>query len=257
MAKFVPINKTRHAAKAWVRPTNYTFAAREATVPIVGLEVAMAAPNMPLAFVKAEKLTQLAAITAPQTGNNLFVGKDGRWLGSYVPAVLRCYPFRLARIEGKEEMALCVAEESLADKGEPLYDGEGNLTPKVKNSAAVLESYEKSRQQTLFAAATLEEAGVLTPWSIKFKAPNGAEVRLDGVWRADEAALNALDEATFLKLRKVGALPIAYAQIISMSRLAMLSRLADLREKLAATSAGKKPEINLDFLREEDGNLIF
>lgn len=40
-------------------------------------------------------------------------------------------------------------------------------------------------------------------------------------------------------------------------RLAMLSRLAELREKLGATSAGKKPEINLDFLREEDGNLIF
>lgn len=257
MAKFIPINKARHAAKAWVRPTNYAFAAREATVPIVGVEVAMATPNMPLAFIKVDKLTQLAAITAPRPGNNLFVGKDGRWLGAYVPAVLRCYPFRLARIEGKEEMALCVAEDSLVDKGEPIYDHEGNLAPKVKNTLGVLESYEKSRQQTLFAAATLEEAGVLTPWAIKFKAPNGTEIQLDGVWRVDERALNALDDATFLKLRKIGALPIAYAQIISMSRLSMLSRLADLREKLAGMAAGQKPEINLDFLREEDGNLIF
>ena len=97
----------------------------------------------------------------------------------------------------------------------------------------------------------------LAPWPVTFKTPNGTEVKLEGLWRADEAALNALDDATFLKLRKVGALPIAYAQILSMSRLAVLSRLAELREKLGAVSAGKKPEVNLDFLREEDGNLIF
>ncbi len=259
MTKFVPLQKGDHANRAWKRPANYGFAANDAVVPIVGMEAATAGVNMPLAFVRQQNLTQLVTITGPVAGENVFVAKDGRWLGAYIPAVLRSYPFRLARIEGREEMALCIEEGSLADSGEPLYDAEGNLAPQVKNSATMLEIQEKSRQQTMFAAAALSDAGVLTPWEIKFKSSkDGAEVAMKGLLKVDEKALAAIDDAAFLKLRKMGALPLAYAQLISMSRLSSLSRMAEMREKLAAASSTpQRQESKLDFLRVEDGNIVF
>lgn len=258
MAKFIPLQKAEHADKAWVRPLNYDFAAKEAVIPVVAMEAAVAAVNMPLAFVRQEKLTALVAITGPAVGENVFVAKDGRWLGAYIPAVLRSYPFRLARIEGREEMALCVEQGSLATSGEPFYDDAGNLAPLVKNSATMLEIHEKSRQQTMFAAAALNDAGVLTPWPVKFKSSkDGGEITLKGVLKIDEQALGALDEDAFIKLRKVGALPLAYAQLISMSRLSTLGRMAEMRDRLAAAPAQKSPQPSLDFLREEDGNIVF
>ncbi|WP_274630074.1 SapC family protein [Arvimicrobium flavum] len=258
MTNFVPLNKALHAAKSWRRPADYAFASSEALAPVVGLEVAAAAVNMPLAFVRNDRLVQLVAVTGLQSGTNLFVGKDGRWVGAYVPGILRSFPFRLARVEGREDMALCVAEEYVGDDGDPLYDDAGNLSSGVKQTVSFLEAYEKSRQQMTFAAAALSDAGVLTPWQIKVKAKDGQERAVAGLLRVDEKALNALDEAAFAKLRKVAALPIAYAQLLSMSRLEVLSRLAEFHARVAGAAPGTPGrEVNLDFLREDDGSLVF
>ena|GEM_PF-6732518 len=37
---------------------------------------------------------------------------------------------------------------------------------------------------------------------------------MEGLYRVDEAALNALPDETLLTLRKTGALPLAYAQAL-------------------------------------------
>lgn len=258
MSKFIPISKTEHAAKTWRRPKDYAFAAKEALVPVVGLEVGSAALNMALAFVKHENIVQLVAVLGPQPGVNLFVGHDGKWLGSYIPGAFRSFPFRLARVEGRQEMALCIEEGHLGSGDDPVYDGSGNLSRQVGESVNFLNAFEKSRQQTLFAAKALDEAGLLTPWSIKVRTPDGKEGAFGGIYRIDEPALNALDEAAFLKLRKVGALPIAYAQLLSIPRLEVLTRLSEFRARLAKAQPQQQgSNLNLDFLREDDGNLVF
>ena len=48
----------------------------------------------------------------PMPEHNLFVGPDGHWLGGYVPASLRSYPFRVLGSEGSGQLALCVDEDS-------------------------------------------------------------------------------------------------------------------------------------------------
>lgn len=257
MSKFVPVSKVEHAAQTWSRPKDYAFAATEALVPIVSLEVATAAVNMPLAFIKHEKMVQLVAVAGPQPGRNLFVGPDGKWLGAYIPGILRSFPFRLARVEGREDMALCIDDAHLGAGDDPIYDQSGNLARQVGESVNFLNAYEKSRQQTMFAASALNDAGVLTSWPIKARTPDGKESAFSGLHRVDEIALNGLDEATFLKLRKVGALPIAYAQLLSISRFEVLTRLSEFQARLAKAPAAKEKGLNLDFLREDDGNLVF
>ena len=50
--------------------------------------------------------------------------------------------------------------------------------------------------------------------------------------QVDEAALNRLDDATFLKLRKTSGLPVAYAQLLSTGQINVLARLNLIQQQL-------------------------
>lgn len=256
MTSFVVLNKADHASQTWRRPADYAFAARETLVPIAAIEAAQAALNMPLAFAKANGVAELVAMLSGEPGRNSFVGSNGRWLGSYVPALVRAFPFRLGRLCDRSEPALCIADDGYLGSGrERIFDACGELSERTRGIAAFLLAFENSRQQTLRAAAALDRAGVLAPWTIKLADPGGGESFVDNMWRVDQEALASLSDETFLDLRKAGALGIAYAQILSTSRLDLLARLA--RFASARPMPGGTKEPNLDFLRGDDENLAF
>jgi hypothetical protein len=66
------------------------------------------------------------------------------------------------------------------------------------------------------------------------------EKPVTGLFRIDEARLNALDDEGFLKLRKAGGLSIAYAQLLSMNNIQMLAQLAEARAQMS--QARKTPQ---------------
>src|SRR4051812_37548805 len=137
MANYTIVSRDRHAGKAWRRPLNYSFAASQSIVPIVAAEFSSASLAMPVAFVQQAAGYVPVAILSPLPERNLFVGPDGEWPGIYVPAALRCYPFRLVRAEGAEELAVCIDEDSgliVPSNGRAgdFFDAEGNLGPETK-----------------------------------------------------------------------------------------------------------------------------
>lgn len=100
MTNFVPISPARYGAKAWRRSSSYSFASTEAVLPLVGLEFAKAAVAMPIAFVQQDGRYVPVAVMSLVAGHNMFIGPSGQWLGTYIPAALRSYPFCLSRVEG-------------------------------------------------------------------------------------------------------------------------------------------------------------
>lgn len=235
MTRFVPVSNRRHAVLTWNRPGNYTFASDRALVPIVGTELAPAATNMPLAFVKDAAIIHLVGLLSGNSGENLFVGPSGRWAtGTYIPALFRTYPFRLLR-ESAEKMTLCVDEESglLPESGgeERFFSDTGELSAAVSEILKTLETLERSRAATTSAVAELDAAGLLVPWEVQFV--EGRPKSPGGVYKIDEARLRDLDDDIFLRLRKTGGLSLAYAQLISLSRLEVLKRLAEHRKRQA------------------------
>src|SRR3954465_962921 len=126
MPEFTAVTRERHASKAWRRYTSYAFAAGDAALPLVASELAQAVMTMPVAFVKQDGRFVLMAVLSLTPGRNLFVAPDGRWLGEYVPALLRSHPFRLLRPESAAESILCVDEHSAlvvdAGQGEAFFD---------------------------------------------------------------------------------------------------------------------------------------
>jgi hypothetical protein len=247
--QFVAINREHHGGKKWRRPNSYAFAAGDALVPVVGVELPRVALAMPVAFVEGAGRYELMAVLSPTPGRNLFVGPDGRWLGSYIPAYLRAYPFRLLAREGTDESVLCVDEDSklvVDGEGEDFFDADGNGAPAVKPIFDVLIAVERSRKATQLAVSALSEVGVIQPWPIMLKTAQ-AEQTVGGLHRIDEAALNALGDDAFHKLRTASALPIAYAQLFSMGQLGVFEHLAKLQAQLIPPPVVALPE-SLDSL---------
>ena len=110
---------------------------------------------------------------------------------------------------------------------------------------------ERSRRGTDLAVAALAQAGVIRPWQIKLKTDQG-EQAISGLHRIDEAALTALPDDVFLKLRKASALPLAYAQMLSAGQLGIFEHLARLHNQPAPPAAAALPE-TLDSLLETLG----
>ncbi|MCA1793822.1 MAG: SapC family protein [Desulfobacteraceae bacterium] len=100
-----------------------------------------------------------------------------------------------------------------------------------------LSQVEQNKRKTIQAVAALAEAGVITQWPLKMKYED-QEKPVAGLHRIDEAKLNSLEDEQFLKIRKAGALPIAYAQLLSMENIRMFEKLAKAQEGTAASDAG-------------------
>jgi hypothetical protein len=258
MPSFVPISSERHAVSKWRRFADYRFAASEPAAPVVGAELAKAAPAMPIVFIEQGGRFELSALMSVTPGQNLFVAPDGRWLGSYIPSSLRTYPFRLVTSQGSENSILCIDEGCVvsADNplpGEPFFGRDGKVSPSIQQALDFLTSLERNRLVTTLAVSSLAQAGVIKSWPITIKSEQGDRT-VGGLNCIDEAALNALPNEDFIKLRATGALPIAYAQLLSMSQLGVFTHLAQIQGQLAPKPIVPLPD-TLDKLFDRTDNL--
>lgn len=253
MPQLTAITREQFAAKAWWSHTSYTFAARSNILPVVASELAKLVPSIPLGFVRTESTFQLVAITSLQPNTNMFVAPDGNWIGDYIPAAVRAYPFHLIKPIDSDDSVLCFDESSdlLVDagQGEAFFDADGP-SPAIKAILSFLSDTETSRVLTQRLVDALQSADVIRPWSLNL-IQGEHTVPVEGLYRIDEAALNTLADEAFNSLRKAGALPLAYAQLFSMNQLVMLSKAAEVqtrvREQLQSRNLGQAPVADMSF----------
>jgi SapC len=255
MDQLVPVVPETHQQKFWQRYTSYGFAAKEHLAPLVGAEIAKAIQAMPVGFIKQEERFILVGLMSPVPGQNMFVSSQGQWLGTYIPSALRGYPFRLARVEGREELILCINEASglISDQaGESFFDDQGQPAPAIKEIMGFWQQIESGRAGTDLAVAALADAGLMTQWPLKVK-QGEEEKAVDGLYTLDEAKLNSLDEDAFLQLRKAQALPLAYAQLLSMGNMDIFQRLSTIHAQQKQAQASVPPAPNSG---QSMGNLL-
>jgi hypothetical protein len=260
MSQPTPITKQTHTNKSWTRFTTYTFAAKDSLAFLAGAEIAKAVSDMPMAFLKQQNRFYLVAVLSLTPGTNLFVAPNGRWLGKYIPSVFRSYPFLLAKMKGQDNPVLCVDEDSGLvhndrTAGELFFDETGEVTKPVKEILNFLTQVEQNRAATNVAVAALSEAGVLTEWTLKIK-DGEQEKPVTGLYRIDEAGLNALEDEAFLKIRRAGALPIAYAQLMTMENMQNLAQLAKVREQMKQVQT-KQKDLDIQPIFGDDDMISF
>jgi len=253
--KLHPVTPEHYSSKRWIRYTNFKFSIEDAVAPLVVQELSKALMHLPLCFVPNGETFSLAALQGLQPGKNLCVAPDGRWLVGYVPAAYRAYPFSVANTQIGTQV-LCFDEDSglLAEEGELFYEEDGELTQGVKDVAAFLTEVSKNRILTERICSALQQHDLIQPWPIKVQY-EGSEQAVNGLYRVDEIALNNLSAEAFAELRKAGAIPVAYCQLLSMQHLQRLAELDKAHAEAAAAAAAKAPD--LDFLKGDNGSLDF
>ncbi len=249
MAQLTVISRERHADKRWKRNNSYSFAATDSVVPLVMQELPRACMALPIGFVRAGNAFQLVAVQGLQPDRNLWVGPDGRWLGGYVPAVYRGHPFVLVATEDDRNV-LCIREDSSlisSSDGELFFDVDGKPAPPVSDVLSFLEHVSSNGRLTARLCELLDEHRLIQPWNIKVKSDEG-EQKVQGLFRVDEAALNALPLDAFDALRQGGALPLLYCQLLSMQHLQVLGEMTSLDGEGGVAPLPESGDLNLDFL---------
>lgn len=255
MPEWIALSRTQHADQYYLPRQGYGFAAKQPVANVLLAELPKLLPHYALGFIPQGEGYQLVALLSLDGQNNLYLHNDGRWLGTYVPASLRGYPFTLATTDDGQT-ALCLDQAHLShDAGEPLFDDEGNLATPVQKTLEFLNQCDKNRQVTAASTQKLADAGVIEPWPLTLERGEGQEpLKVNGLYRVNEKALNALEADTYTTLSG-GPMALAYAQLFSMSQLNQLTE----RAKLHAQQGTQEMPENLDSVLDgmDDDDLTF
>ena len=226
------VTHTDFAHLRWKPFDHYRFAAGEAIVPLVAQELPNACHSLPIAFIRQQGHFIPAAVQGLQPGHNLLVGPDGRWLGPYIPAAYRGYPFALAQADN-DQLVLCVETDSelIGEQHEqPFFTDTGEPTQRVKDVLNFLQQVHQNRQRTQRLCAALEAEQLITAWSLRLQSDAG-EQSVEGLYRIDEDRFNTLDSDALTRLHQAGALPLIDCQRLSMQHIQTLGTLAEHHAK--------------------------
>jgi hypothetical protein len=210
------------------------------TVNLAASEMPSAALAFPCVMTHSEAGGRLLAVTGLEQGRNLFVDDKGRWLGEYLPAVMRTWPFRLLD-QADEEGARPIAVQRDAlnlTQGDDLFDDKGQEKPWLQAVMKELVALDAAEATTSAMVSALHAAGVLTERALQAVLPSGRQMELTGFLSVDEHKLNALEDKVVADLHRQGALAMAYLHLLSLRQF---KDLMDLAAALEPTPEPSKP----------------
>lgn len=225
----VPVNKDRHANKKVRITSDFRFASQFHVAYVTVHEFVRAASIYPVLFLedKENDTFRPVALMGLAAGENLFIDADGKWSASYIPAIIRRYPFALSKSKDADSYIVCLDEASdlLSDtEGAPLFDAQGNPTQVIENVKRYLGELQQMDQMTQEFSKFLVQNNLLTPLSMRVNAAD--QVRnITGCYVINEERLNNFSDAKFLEVRQKGYLPAMFAHLISLSQIERLSAL--------------------------------
>jgi len=258
MPNLQAITRQRHASQRFKRNASYNFTATDAVMALVVQELPLASMHMPIAFLATEDAFAPVAMLGLKPGKNLFVANTGQWVGGYIPAAYRSYPFVSANSPDGQQV-LCFDEDSgllCATEGEPFFADGAQPSKAVGEVFTFLNQHAAHKKTTQRICTLLQKHNLIQPWPIKVQDDAG-EQTVAGLFRIDEAALNQLPAEAFMELRDVGALLCAYCQLLSMQHLQTLGQLAQVHAAADAKASDPLPmtankDLDLSFLESGD-----
>jgi len=229
--KVTPVNKDTHAQKRVKEITSFDFASKFHIAYITLQEFTRAASIYPIVFLedKAKDEFRPVVMLGLTPGVNVFVDAGGRWQASYIPAVIRRYPFTLAPGGTDDQFIVCIDEASSLvseTEGSALFDIAGTPTQVIDNVKRYLSELQQMEVSTHAFCAFLAKHNMFTPLNMRVRESAGVK-DIAGCYVLNEERLNNLSDELFLEIRAKRYLPAVYAHLMS---LAQTERLVKLRE---------------------------
>lgn len=236
----VPVVLERHRHKRVRNTTQFDFASRFHIAYVTLHEFARAAATYPILFLedKPNDSFRPVVLMGLQNGENLFVGTDGSWNASYIPAMIRRYPFALSKGSEEGRFIVCVDEGSslLSDtEGAPMFDDKGEPTEVMENVKRYLSELQQMDRITQEFTRFMQSQNLLTPLNMRVKAAPQAR-NITGCFVINEERMNSLSDSFFLEVRAKGYLPAIYAHLISLPQIERLVQLSKAKAEPAASA---------------------
>ena len=201
-------------------------------------EFAECAREYPILFVRAapengKETVAPVAVFGLKPGENLFL-KGGLWTGNYLPAMLRAYPFTMARIEGSDRWAMVFDNSCVGlnrTEGQPLFNENGEATEYLNDLHRFVQQIEQDIERTRQACALLLEKKLLKPMRFDATLANGETLSVDGFMTLDEEAMSKLPDTEIATLFRSGLLHVTMTHHLSLGNM---RKLLDMRLKQQA-----------------------
>ena len=195
---------------------------------VAGTEFTDACKEYPVVWVSAgtdangKQQVAPIAVFGLKAEQNLCIDDTG-WRVRYVPAVLRLYPFALARVAANE-MVVCVDEAwvGLGTEGEALFNAEGQPSEFTLNVQKQLENFEQEVERTRLAGEVLVEKGLLRDMRFDATLPDGSKLVVDGFLTIDDEKMAKLTDAEIVALSRNGLMGLIHAHQISLGNMGRL-----------------------------------
>lgn len=234
----VPISSEAHRDWSVRLGGNYGFARDVNSVPVLAAEFTAAAQDYPIVFAGDENNVLPAVMLGMHDAENGFVGAEGEWMGGYVPAFLRRYPFVFSRSDDGDTFTLCIDEEfdgfNQENRGERLFDADGKRTQFLQNILTFATEYQAQFDRTQQFCQRLVEHKLLTRVQVQFSLPGGERSAIDGVYAINRDALKALPADVLAEMMQTDELELCYVHMQSLNNLTPMAR------KIAGRATGEK-----------------
>jgi hypothetical protein len=164
-----------------------------------------------------------------EEGENLFIDDENKWQSSYIPAIIRRYPFALAKTDEDGRFSVCIDEESEfvnETEGQDLFDSEGKAAEVMERVKKYLAELQQMDTFTEEFCKFLSQKNMFTPLNMKVKVGNEIK-NITGAYIINEERLNALSDETFLDMRTKKYIPVIYSHLSSLSQIERLMSFKD------------------------------
>jgi len=230
----VPINKARHEGKKVKQVQGFDFASGFHIASIMVHEFARAASLYPVVFLedKDQDSFRPVVLMGLDAGENLYVGADGKWQASYIPAIIRRYPFALASTGEQDKFTVCIDEGSdlISDsEGVPLFNEQGEPAEALENVKRYLGELQQMDAFTGEFCKYMVANNMLTPLNMRVRQADQVK-NINGCYVINEERLNGLSVERFAELRDKRYLPAVYAHLLSLAQIERLMTLKDERQ---------------------------
>ena len=212
-------------------------------LPLSFTEFAAACRDFPIAFVSGDAGASFVpmVVLGLENQQNLFVTQDGAWeSGVYLPAYVRRYPFCMTRVtvDGREqpERVACVEKRAINDKGDALYNPQGEPLPAWEERQKLLFDYENDLLRSEEMCKIIAQLQLFEPFTMQAVPNEGTPLAMTGMHRVAEPKLSELAAGTVKELTQNGVLARIYAHLISLNNF---GRLLDRRSHLTRGDNGK------------------
>ncbi len=228
--KVAPITLSNHRNKKIRKVSDYAFAREFNLASIMVHEFSRAAATYPIVFVedKTHDAFRPVVMLGLEQKSNLFV-QEGKWKASYIPAIIRRYPFTLAKTTDEGKYALCIDEACELvneEEGQPLFDEKGEPAELLVRAKQYLGELQQMEAFTMDFSRYFAAKNLFTPLNMKLRQSNQMK-SITGCYVINEERLGNLSDEAFLEIRGRKFLAPVYAHLVSVAQMEHLVQMRD------------------------------